>query len=355
VRKKIVETGDVDVILSIRSNFFYTRTVPCELWFFDRDKPGERRDKVLMLDARNIYRKVTRKIYDFSPEQMKNLAAIVWLHRGQRERFLALVKDYLGRVCAEIDAVSTVLATFDATLTDLRARFDRLTATVAKYCQIDLEKKEPLAGAAREFGEAVALYENDQEKLLTSLGAFGKKYADLLANDNDQQRAARAAFDPIADAIRGLIKQVDLIYKLAARTADMGAELSAYSAVSATYDRRAMARFLKQLDEQRRSVVEQLRRTIYFHRHALWLQDRFPKAELQAVPGLVNLVDRTKIEAVDWSLTPGRYVGVAPKEEDEDFDFEQTLRDIHTELADLNHEAAELAAQIQVTFEALGT
>jgi type I restriction enzyme M protein len=74
VRKKIVETGDVDMIISIRSNFFYTRTVPCELWFFDRAKPTERKDKVLMLDARQVYRKVTRTIYDFSPEQMQNLS-----------------------------------------------------------------------------------------------------------------------------------------------------------------------------------------------------------------------------------------------------------------------------------------
>jgi hypothetical protein len=76
VRRKIVETGDVDVMISIRANFFYTRSVPCELWHFDRAKPADRRDKVLMLDARNVYRKVTRKIYDFSPEQMRNLAAI---------------------------------------------------------------------------------------------------------------------------------------------------------------------------------------------------------------------------------------------------------------------------------------
>src|SRR5256886_6814810 len=105
VRRKIVETGDVDVMISIRSNFFYTRTVPCELWFFDRAKPAEHRGKALMLDARNVYRKVTRKIYDFSPEQMKNLSAIVWLYRGQRERFLGLVKDYLGQVFAESAAV----------------------------------------------------------------------------------------------------------------------------------------------------------------------------------------------------------------------------------------------------------
>jgi len=39
VRRKLVETGDVDVMIAIRSNFFYTRTVPCELWHFDRNKP----------------------------------------------------------------------------------------------------------------------------------------------------------------------------------------------------------------------------------------------------------------------------------------------------------------------------
>jgi len=55
VRQKLVETGDVDIMVAIRSNFFYTRTVPCELWFLNRAKPKEHQDKVLMLDARNIY------------------------------------------------------------------------------------------------------------------------------------------------------------------------------------------------------------------------------------------------------------------------------------------------------------
>ncbi len=97
MRRKLVETGDVDVMIAIRSNFFYTRTVPCELWFFDRGKPAERRDKVLMLDARQVFRKVTRKIYDFSPEQLADLTAIVWLYRGQHERFEALVAQHLGQ------------------------------------------------------------------------------------------------------------------------------------------------------------------------------------------------------------------------------------------------------------------
>ena len=85
VRQKLVETGEVDVMIDIRGNFFYTRTVPCQLWFFDRakEKDEARRDHVLMLDARNIFRKVSRSICDFSPEQQKNIAAIVWLYRGQ--------------------------------------------------------------------------------------------------------------------------------------------------------------------------------------------------------------------------------------------------------------------------------
>jgi type I restriction enzyme M protein len=390
VRRKIVETGDVDVMISIRSNFFYTRSVPCELWFFDRGKPAGRKNKVLMLDARNVYRKVTRKIYDFSPEQMQNLAAIVWLYRGQRDRFLALVEDYLGRVCAESAAIPAALATFDATLADLRGRFDRFIDAAATHAEIEPDKKQPLMDATVELTEAARLYEADRKRLLENLAIFGQKYAEAVPSDNKAQHAARKIFDANAEAIRGLIKQVDLLYKLTARVADLGGELPADLASpivslaqglevrekSATYagmtvpppsrgrsgerandipyDRRATGRLVKQLDEERKAAVEQLKHAVYFHRQVAWLQDRFPKAELQAVPGLVKLVDRKDIEAADSSLTPGRYVGVAPPEEDEDLDFEQTLRDIHTELADLNKEAVELATKIQKNFEELG-
>ena len=354
VRQKIVETGDVDVMISIRSNFFYTRTVPCELWHYDRAKPAERRDKVLMLDARNVYRKVTRKIYDFSPEQMHNLAAIVWLYRGQQNRFLGLVKDYVDRVCTESAAVPGTLAPFETALADLRERFNALAKAVAKHADLDTNTEQALADAVSELYEAATLYEADAKKLLASLSTFGQKHAKALPDKNDAQHAARQAFNPIAEAIRGLVKQVDLLYKLAARLAALGAELAANDAISAAYDRRATGRLVQQLDEERKAAVEQLKHAAYFHRQVAWLQDHFPKAELEAVPGLVKLVDRKDIEAADWSLTPGRYVGVAPPEEDEDFDFEQTLRDIHTELADLDKEAVELVAKIQENFEDLG-
>lgn len=69
IRQKIVETGAVDLMIDIRGNFFYTRAVPCQLWFFDRAKERDKKrsDYVLMLDARNIYRKVTRAVYDQAP------------------------------------------------------------------------------------------------------------------------------------------------------------------------------------------------------------------------------------------------------------------------------------------------
>jgi type I restriction enzyme M protein len=155
VRKKIIETGAVDVMISIRSNVFYTRSVPCELWFFDRAKPKHRRDKVLMLDTRNIYRKVTRKINDFSPEQMQNLSAIIWLYRGQRDRFLALIKQYLGSVCVESAAIADKLATFDVSLQSLRERCAGLKDSVVKSCSLDPEKKKSLTEAVTELDEAV--------------------------------------------------------------------------------------------------------------------------------------------------------------------------------------------------------
>ena len=117
---------------------------------------------------------------------------------------------------------------------------------------------------------------------------------------------------------------------------------------------RTARRLLKQLDEERKAAVEQLKQAAYFHRQIVWLQDRFPKAELQAVPGLVKLVDRDGHRScrLESDARPLRRRGSAGV--DEDFDFEQTLRDIHTELADLNKEAIELAAKIRENFEELG-
>lgn len=188
VRQKLVETGDVDIMVSIRSNFFYTRSVPCVLWFLNRAKRMEEQKKhVLMIDARNVYRKVTRKINDFSPEQEQNLLAIVWLYRGETARYRELLAAY------------------------------------------------------RKNGEEEA---------------------------------------------------------------------------------------------------------------AAWLEERFPDGRYRDVEGLVKAVSLDEIAANDWSLTPGRYVGVA-ETEDNDEDFAEKFASLHEELRKLNAEAATLAKKIDANFKEL--
>ncbi len=112
--------------------------------------------------------------------------------------------------------------------------------------------------------------------------------------------------------------------------------------------------FKKGLEDLRREAVDHLGLPVYSQRRILWLQTRFPNAVYTGVEGLVKLVDRGDIEANDWSLTPGRYVGVAPEEEDEDFDFKKAIREIHMEVVELNAEAVQLADEIKRNFEELG-
>ncbi len=319
VRRKLVESGHVDAMVAIRSNFFYTRAVPCELWFLNRGKPKEHQDKVLMLDARNVFRKVTRKIYDFSPEQLQNLTAIVWLYRGQNKRFFELVASYLDRVLQEARESNSPVDEYAKAL-------DSLLAKLTDVDDETMKLREALTADVDAFQSAIEKAGKAREKAERSNEALKKSSKDL---------------EPLAEMSRDLIKVIDQLYKYSEKQAKETGE-------------RGLNKPLKELDELRKDVVEQLKTVRYFHRQAVWLHDRFPDGELADVEGLVKLVDRAEIEENDWSLTPGRYVGVAPDEDDEDFDFEETLRDIHVELKGLNDEAADLAAQIQKNFEELG-
>jgi len=318
VRRKLIETGHVDAMVSVRPNFFYTRTVPCELWFLNKNKPEAHKDKVLMLDARNVFRKVTRKIYDFSPEQLHNLTSIVWLYRGEQERFLGLVGSYLQQVVDEAKTTHQPITHFG----------DALEKVLAKLLLDE------------ETAHAFKVFKEDADTFSASVTEAEKEW-DSNARDNSELLAGAKKLEPLAETSRDLIKQIDQLYKFAER-------------LSKENGSRGRTNPVKALDVIRKDAVEQLRQVRYFYRQAHWLQERFPDAELRDVEGLVKLVDRAELEENGWSLTPGRYVGVAPEVEDEDFDFEETLRDIHIELAGLNEEATSLAAQIQKNFEELG-
>jgi len=248
VRRKLVETGDVDVMVAIRSNFFYTRTVPCELWFLNRAKPQAHRDKVLMIDARNIYRKVTRKIFDFSPEQEQNLLAIVWLYRDETGRYLDLVAGYCQRMLTEGAACFTMkddkgetvepLPDFIAALATLRGSIEPFLETLAK----DAPQADPL----KELDDAIPLFKADVE-------AFRKIVTEQQAAWKEQKTTNGE-----------LKKAVDRLATLA---------------------------------------VEQLKQVRYFWKQAHWLTERFPEAKLRDVEGLVKLVDRAEIGEAIGRLT----------------------------------------------------
>ena len=94
IRESLVKTGAVDVMVSVGNNFFYTKSLPCSLWFFDKAKPESIKDKVLFIDARNYYTVVDRTLNEWTEWQLKNLNAIVWLYRGEVEKYTALLNEY---------------------------------------------------------------------------------------------------------------------------------------------------------------------------------------------------------------------------------------------------------------------
>jgi len=354
VRKSLVETGDVDLMIAIRSNFFYTRSVPCELWFMNKNKPEDYRDKVLMLDARNVYRKVTRKIYDFSPEQENNLLAIVWLYRGEIEKYLDLVAGYCNRMLSEGEGCFTFHdenGKHIKPLPDFMNSVSALKNAMQPFLKT-LSDDDPHMETLNEIQDAIPELERDVETFQKAISEQQDAWK-VQKKNNGELKKAVDRLATLAEASRNLVKQVDLVFKLATRLIET-CEKDCNAKDSDAWSNRDITRARKNADEARQLAVEQLKEVRYFWKQAHWLTVRFQEAELCDVEGLVKLVDKAEIESNDWSLTPGRYVGVAPEEENEDFDFEETLREIHVELEDLNNEAVKLAATIKKNFEEFG-
>ena len=162
IRQKLVESGHVDVMVSVGNNFFYTKSLPCSLWFFDKGKLEALRDKVLFIDARNYYTVVDRTLNEWSEWQLKNLNAIVWLYRGETEKYAALLEEY--RAVLGNAAFSQRVEALSAGINALRDEAKKAVAEAAKR-----EKKKVQADYDRRLAaleetlttakEAVWLYE----------------------------------------------------------------------------------------------------------------------------------------------------------------------------------------------------
>lgn len=261
-----------------------------------------------MIDARHIYRMVTRKIYDFSHEQLKNITSIVWLYRGETDKYLALIEEYFNTLVENLKSINPRINNYLKIFNDYEKSTNSLN-------QLEQEVKQ------------AEIY----------IGKFISSVTDLKTNKG--QIKVQKEFEKIADSLKNLRKNLEQSYK-------EGIEELNHT----RNDKKQKA----EIEEAHEKALEAVKLVAYFNKQIKWHLKRFPNARLADVPGLVKLTDTSEIEKNDYSLTPGRYVGVAPEEEDEDFDFEQTMQEIHSELAQLNKEAVKLAEIIQSNFEELG-
>ena len=172
IREKLVKTGHVDVMVSVGNNFFYTKSLPCSLWFFDKGKQDALLDRVLFIDARNYYTVVDRTLNEWSDWQLKNLNAIVWLYRGEVEKYQALLEEYAG-VLGNRD--------FAAALTQLEAKKKDLESK-AKTAVAEAPRKEKKA-IEKKYSDQIAELEETittAKEALWLTEKFGEgEYADI--------------------------------------------------------------------------------------------------------------------------------------------------------------------------------
>ena len=173
IREKLVNTGHVDVMISVGNNFFYTKSLPCSLWFFDKGKKEELKDKVLFIDARNYYTVVDRRLNEWSDWQLKNLNAIVWLYRGEVDKYRKLLDEYY--VAIGDDSFDEIIKQKEEGITNLRKE--------AKEEVKEAERKEKKKVQAK-YDEQIAEQEyilNVAKEALWLYEKFGDgEYQDIL-------------------------------------------------------------------------------------------------------------------------------------------------------------------------------
>lgn len=357
VREKLVKTGDVDVMVNIAKNFFYTRSLPCDIWFFDKNKSQDRKDKILMLDARNTFRKVNRTINDFSEEQLKNLTAIIWLYRGENQRYLRLIDEYINEYINKAKSVADEIVLFETTIGTLLSQLNKF--------KNDIENNYSESDTHKNFCDDINILENDiksykeeKEKLVKSISDYNKYIDESKIDDysniestNEIQKNHYSRFEPISNNIKVFIKIIDHLYKQTNNIIEK-AEKDLNAKGSKDWVTKEVKVNRKSLENNKKDIIEFLKDIRYVYSQVNWLQSKFVDGVFVDVEGLCKVVDIVEVEANDWSLTPGRYVGIAPVI-DEDFDFESRLNEIQMELDGLNEEAVQLAKVIKSNFEEL--
>jgi len=258
VRRKLIESGHVEIMIAIRSNFFYTRTVPCELWFLNKAKSKEHKDKVLMIDARNVYRKVTRKIYDFSPEQLQNILSIIWLYRGEAKRFHNLVINYISTTLNE--AVQSI-----SPAQDYATVFNKLNKDLQPFL-ISLPKDGKQVETVKELADCLKAYTSGSQAF-SKLAQEKSKWWKKQNKDSVKLPEAVKELEPLAEENNKLIKEAELMYRLASRLIDICLN-TCNAKDSDKWNTREISNLKKQTEEACDKALNQLKLARYFHHQA---------------------------------------------------------------------------------------
>jgi len=311
IRRTLIENNLIYGTLTLPSNMFYTVTLPATLWFFDKAKED---DRILFIDARNIFTQIDRSHREFSEEQINNIAMISHLRRGKRHKFLRLIDRYFEQGMEK--------------LLENKARVEPISDQLMEV----LEN----GGGNQAVADLVAHWAG-----LKKLQAQHEKYLAKNAGEkaiikkNAAQHALRENFDPFFVALHDGLKQLGKIIRQhekeqadAAKKADKRLPL----------DRKIKA--LKSALEQLQAEVGSAER---FFKHIHWLQERFPKSEYEDVIGLCKLAKLAEVKEQDYSLNPGRYVGVVIEEDGKTKEeFLEELKVMTYELTRLDKEAREV-------------
>lgn len=307
IREQLVKTGHVDAMVSVGNNFFYTKSLPCSLWFFDKGKKEELRDRVLFIDARNYYTVVDRTLNEWSEWQLKNLNAIVWLYRGEVDKYQNLLAEYRQEIRRKVIAL------------------------------VDFQTGSLVHEMNPEF------YKGPNEKAyeVRSIAADGdilKNLAELrlgLEEFLSRQKTSVAKFIPF-------LEENKLKHEIKALIESRAGKGSA-----------KVRFYIKELKAILEGHEEQIQECIAVLKEAEWLYSKFGVGEYTDIPGLCKVATLEEIEAKGYSLTPGAYVGVAPTEDD-GVDFHQRMTEIHKELLSLQKESNRLMETISKNWEEMG-
>lgn len=351
IRQKLVETGAVDCIVAVGNNFFYTRSLPCHVWFLDKGKREENKDKILMIDAHNTFRVVTNTINDYSPGQLTNFNAIMESYRGDdtaiasaqtihNQEAINLAQDIALEINQLRNECKTVIA----------APFKPIADNKCKTCVENIDKKaeELCESCVKSFAKIIK-----PNLDFSSISAeLDEKLSVADNSDFDVCQMWNERFNQPVEKLFALIEQYQ---------AESEKALADFKALSkeekATKENKQLK---KQLDANSK-LLKSLTAALNAHKALLkqkladykqrikdWssLRENFPNDKYQDVEGLCKIVSRGEVEENDYSLTPGRYVGYTIQI-DEDFDYQSRMKEINSELSELSSSANELLGAIQ--------